>query len=187
MLQRGQQWLIDRGLLSRELSVREAVEQAPGRRHRRRRHGGRRGLGLRRRRLRPGHDPDPRVLPAASTPTASCARSCGCFRARERPRVEDACRRVSTKVSAWLGGQLLLGGHHRQHGRARAVPAGRAVLLRARAHRRHRRDDPGRRSAARGGSGRRGRIHRVAGAGARRRASSSSSSSRSRTTCSCRR
>jgi predicted PurR-regulated permease PerM len=29
---------------------------------------------------------------------------------RERARVEDACRRVSVKVSAWLGGQLLLAG-----------------------------------------------------------------------------
>jgi predicted PurR-regulated permease PerM len=29
LLHRGQQWLIDRGLLSRELSVREAVERAP--------------------------------------------------------------------------------------------------------------------------------------------------------------
>ena len=32
------------------------------------------------------------------------------FPRAERPRVEDACRRVSNKVSAWLGGQLLLGG-----------------------------------------------------------------------------
>ena len=30
MLHRGQQWLIERGLLSRELTVREAVQQAPG-------------------------------------------------------------------------------------------------------------------------------------------------------------
>jgi predicted PurR-regulated permease PerM len=28
----------------------------------------------------------------------------------KRRRVDDACRRVTTKVSAWLGGQLLLGG-----------------------------------------------------------------------------
>ena len=32
------------------------------------------------------------------------------FPRAERPRVEDACRRISTKVSAWLGGQLLLAG-----------------------------------------------------------------------------
>src|SRR6185436_5815149 len=30
MLHQGQQWLIERGLLNRELTVREAVEQAPG-------------------------------------------------------------------------------------------------------------------------------------------------------------
>ena len=32
------------------------------------------------------------------------------FPRAERSRVEDACRRISTKVSAWLGGQLLLAG-----------------------------------------------------------------------------
>jgi predicted PurR-regulated permease PerM len=32
------------------------------------------------------------------------------FPRSERPRVEDACHRVTTKVSAWLGGQLLLAG-----------------------------------------------------------------------------
>jgi predicted PurR-regulated permease PerM len=32
------------------------------------------------------------------------------FPRNERPRVEDACHRVTTKVSAWLGGQLLLAG-----------------------------------------------------------------------------
>ena len=32
------------------------------------------------------------------------------FPGAERPRVEDACRRISTKVSAWLGAQLLLAG-----------------------------------------------------------------------------
>ena len=44
-----------------------------------------------------------------STPTTSCARSCGCFRASERARVKDAFRRAGEKVSAWLAGQLLLG------------------------------------------------------------------------------
>ena len=32
------------------------------------------------------------------------------FPRTERPRVEDACLRVTAKVSAWLGGQLLLAG-----------------------------------------------------------------------------
>ena len=31
------------------------------------------------------------------------------FSSEDRLRVEDACRRVSYKVSGWLGGQLLLG------------------------------------------------------------------------------
>ena len=110
MLQRGQQWLIDRGLLSHELSLREAVEQAPV-----------------------GSSSD-----AVGTPVAAVWGFIGgvfglatililafylmvdaenlvrtfvrLFPRTERPRVEDACRRISTKVSAWLGGQLLLAG-----------------------------------------------------------------------------
>jgi predicted PurR-regulated permease PerM len=109
MLQRGQQWLIDRGLLMREVSVREAIEQAP--------------VG--------------RTDAVGAVVTAIWGFFGGIFglvaililafyllvdadnlvrmfvrlfpRA-ERPRVEDACRRVSHKVSAWLGGQLLLAG-----------------------------------------------------------------------------
>jgi len=32
------------------------------------------------------------------------------FPREKRGQVQDACRRVTNKVSAWLGGQLLLGG-----------------------------------------------------------------------------
>ena len=32
------------------------------------------------------------------------------FPREKRAQVEDACRRVTNKISAWLGGQLLLGG-----------------------------------------------------------------------------
>lgn len=109
MLQRAQQWLIDRGLLSRELTVREAVEQAPG--------GGTDAVGA--------------VITAvwglvggvfgvvtililafyflleSGSIVTSFVRM---FPRGERSRVEDASRRVATKVSAWLGGQLLLGG-----------------------------------------------------------------------------
>ena len=109
MVQRGQQWLVARGLLSRELSFREAVEQAPG--------GGSDAVGA--------------LVTAvwglvgglfglitililafylmvdAETFVRTFVRL---FPRAEQPRVEDACRRVSTKVSAWLGGQLLLGG-----------------------------------------------------------------------------
>ncbi len=109
MLHQWQQWLIDRGLLSRELSVREAVQQAPG--------GGTDTVGT--------------IIGAvwglvggifgvitililafyllleSNAIVDSFVRM---FSRGERSRVEDASRRVSNKVSAWLGGQLLLGG-----------------------------------------------------------------------------
>jgi len=109
MLQQGQQWLIDRGFLSRELSFRDAVEQAPV--------GGSDAVGA--------------VMAAvwgfiggvfglvtilvlafylmldAENFVRTFVRL---FSRGERLRVEDACRRISAKVSAWLGGQLLLAG-----------------------------------------------------------------------------
>jgi predicted PurR-regulated permease PerM len=109
MLSRAQQWLIDRGILSQELSFREALEQAPV--------GGSDAVGT--------------VVAAiwgflggvfglatililafyfladADSIFRTFVRL---FPRGERPRVEDAARRISTKVSAWLGGQLLLGG-----------------------------------------------------------------------------
>ncbi|MBI2186994.1 MAG: AI-2E family transporter [Acidobacteria bacterium] len=109
MLQRAQQWLIDRGVLSRQLSVREAIAQAPV--------GGTDAVGA--------------VVAAlwgfvggifgliaililafyllldADNLVRTFVRL---FPRAGRPRVEDACRRVSHKVSAWLGGQLLLAG-----------------------------------------------------------------------------
>jgi len=108
ILHRGQQWLIDRGLLGRELTVREAVEKAPG-----------------------GTDTFGTVFAAVwglvggvfgvvtililsfyllLESNAIVTAFVGMFPRGERARVEDASRRVSTKVSAWLGGQLLLGG-----------------------------------------------------------------------------
>jgi predicted PurR-regulated permease PerM len=110
MLQRGQQWLIDRGLLSREVSFGEAVQRANGA-------GGSDAVGT--------------VIGAvwgffggvfglvtililafyfmldAERFTRSFVRL---FPRVEQPRVEEGCRRISTKVSAWLGGQLLLAG-----------------------------------------------------------------------------
>jgi predicted PurR-regulated permease PerM len=107
MLQKGQQWLIDRGFLTRELSLREAIEQSP--------------VG--------GFDAVDAILAAvwgfvggvfglltililafyllvdAETFVHTFVRL---FPRSERPRVENACRRISGKVSAWLGGQLLL-------------------------------------------------------------------------------
>lgn len=109
MLQQAQQWLLDRGLLSRELSLREAVEQAPG----------------------TGSDAVGTVVAAVwgffggvfglitililafylMVDAEKFVRAfVRLFPRTERPRVEDACRRISNKVSAWLGGQLLLAG-----------------------------------------------------------------------------
>lgn len=109
LLHRGQQWLIDRGLLSRELSVREAVERAPV------------GSG----------DAVNTVIDALWGLVGGVAglvtililafyflleadalvnTFVSLFPRGKRRRVDDACRRVTTKVSAWLGGQLFLGG-----------------------------------------------------------------------------
>jgi predicted PurR-regulated permease PerM len=106
MVHAGQQWLIDRGLLTRELSFSEAVERAPG------------------------SDAVGTVIGAvwgflggifgivtililafyfmldAERFAHSFVRL---FPRTERARVQAACERVSSKVSAWLGGQILLG------------------------------------------------------------------------------
>jgi predicted PurR-regulated permease PerM len=106
MLHRLQLWLISRGLLIRELSIGEAVQQTS--------YGG---------------DAIGAVIGAvwgvfggvfglvaiailafyllldAENLVRTFVRL---FPYTERPRVEDACRRVSRKISAWLGGELLL-------------------------------------------------------------------------------
>jgi predicted PurR-regulated permease PerM len=107
-LHQAQQWLIERGWLNRELSVQEAVQQAPGK------------------------------TDAVGTVIAAITGVVGgvvgvitililafylllyadnlvstfvrLFPPERRSRVADACRRVSGKVSAWLCGQMLLGG-----------------------------------------------------------------------------
>lgn len=109
MLHRGQQWLIDREFLSRELSFREALERAPA--------GSSDVVGT--------------VVAAVwgfvggvfglmtililafylMVDAENFVRTfVRLFPRADRPRVEDACRRVSAKVSGWLGGQLLLAG-----------------------------------------------------------------------------
>jgi predicted PurR-regulated permease PerM len=106
MVQRGQQWLMERGLLNRELTIREAVEQTPV-----------------------NTDAVGAVLGAIGTVLGGVfgvltvlivtfyllvdadnllRAFLRLFSPSERERAHDACRRVSTKVSAWLGGQLLL-------------------------------------------------------------------------------
>jgi predicted PurR-regulated permease PerM len=109
MLGDGQQWLMDRGLLNREITFRDAVAQAPV--------GGGDAVGT--------------VVTAVSGLVGGVFGFLTIlilafylmvdsenivhtfvrfFPRRERARVEDASRRISTKVSAWLGGQLLLAG-----------------------------------------------------------------------------
>ena len=64
LLHQGQQWLIDRGMLTREISAREAVQQTAtscGAGHIG--SGGECRVGSRRRRLRPHHDAGARLLP----------------------------------------------------------------------------------------------------------------------------
>ena len=107
MLQRGQQWLMDRGIVGRDVSFREAVQESP--------FGGSDAVGtvvgaiwrfiggvfglitilILAFYLLLDSDHLVRALVRLS-PQA------------ERSRMEDAFRRVSGKVSAWLGGQLLL-------------------------------------------------------------------------------
>lgn len=107
LLHKGQQWLIDRGLLARELTIQEAVQQTP--------------VGN---------------SDAVSTVVGAVWGLVGgifgvvtililtfyllvdfdpivrtfirLFPQGERPRASDATMRVVSKVSAWLGGQLLL-------------------------------------------------------------------------------
>jgi predicted PurR-regulated permease PerM len=107
LLHQGQQWLIDRGVLSREITAQEAVQQTGG------------------------SAPDAvgilvgavfgfvggvfglvTILVLAFYLMVDgenlVALFVRLFPHMRRARVEDACRRVTSKVSAWLGGQLLL-------------------------------------------------------------------------------
>lgn len=111
LLHRGQLWLIERGLLSRELTVREAVQRAPeavGR-------GDAVGTvvnalwgvvggvaGLVTILILAFY-----FLVESDTIVSTFVRM---FPRYRRQRVDGACRRVTTKVSAWLGGQMLLAG-----------------------------------------------------------------------------
>lgn len=109
LLHRGQMWLLDRGVLNRELSFPEAVQQATSA-------GG-------------GSDAVSTVVGALwgfiggvfglvtililafyllLDSRTLFRRFVSLFPAAERERVEDACHRIATKVSAWLAGQLLL-------------------------------------------------------------------------------
>jgi predicted PurR-regulated permease PerM len=109
MFDRGQQFLIDKGILKERLTLREAVERAPG--------GGGDAVGA--------------VAGAVANVAggifgivtililtfyllveAESLRTffLRLFRRERRARAAAASREVTVKVSAWLGGQLLLGG-----------------------------------------------------------------------------
>lgn len=108
LLHQAQQWLIDRGLLGRELTVREAVQQTTD-----------------------GTDAVGTVVGAVwgfvggvfglvtilvlgfyllVESERIVSTFLRLFPRSERGRVENACRHIATRVSAWLGGQLLLAG-----------------------------------------------------------------------------
>jgi predicted PurR-regulated permease PerM len=110
LLHQGQQWLITRGLLSHEITAREAVQQTTG-------SGAQDAVGL--------------VIGAVGGFVGGIfgfitmlvltfyllVDSSGLvtvfvrlFPREKRAQVQDACRRVTNKVSAWLGGQLVLAG-----------------------------------------------------------------------------
>jgi predicted PurR-regulated permease PerM len=110
LLHQGQQWLIDRGLLTREISAQEAVKSASS-------SGAQDTIGL--------------VVGAVwgfiggvfglitmlvlafyllVDSSGLVSVFLRLFPREKRPQVEDACRRVTNKVSAWLGGQLVLAG-----------------------------------------------------------------------------
>ena len=110
LLHQGQQWLINRGLLTREISAQEAVQQTAGG------GGAQDTIGL--------------IVGAAVgfvggifgvitilvlafyllvDSNSLVNVFVRLFPREKRDKVEHACRRVTSKVSAWLGGQLLLG------------------------------------------------------------------------------
>ena len=81
------------------------------------------------------------------------------FPRANRARVAAASNEVTVKVSAWLGGQLLLGTIIGTTSAIGLWALGVLVLLRSRAHFRHRRADSCRGTGARGDSGSGGRRH----------------------------
>ena len=141
MIDRGQQYLIDKGLLDHKLTLQEAVQHAPGQ-----------VAGV-------GGD-------AVTTVAGAVMGVAGglfgvvtililtfymlveseaifdgfirLFPRERRPQVALVSRDISLKVSAWLGGQLVLGAVIGVSATIGLWLLGRPVLLRARPARRHR-------------------------------------------------
>ena len=111
LLHQGQQWLINHGLLTREISAQEAVQQTAGG------SGAQDTIGLIAGAVFGFVGGVFGLITMLVLTFYFLVDSSGLvnvfmrlFPREKRAQVEDACRRVTKKVSAWLGGQLLLGG-----------------------------------------------------------------------------
>lgn len=111
LLHQGQQWLINHGLLTREISAQEAVQQTAAT------SGAQDTIGLIIGGVIGFVGGVFGVITMLVLTFYFLVDSSGLvtvfnrlFPREKRAQVEDACRRVTNKVSAWLGGQLLLGG-----------------------------------------------------------------------------
>jgi predicted PurR-regulated permease PerM len=110
-LHQAQQWLINRGLLTREISAQEAVQQTASR------SGAQDAVGLLVGAIWGVVGGVFGVITMLVLAFYMIVDADGIvttfvlmFPRDRRARVEHACRRVTHKLSAWLGGQLLLGG-----------------------------------------------------------------------------
>ena len=111
LLHQGQQWLMDRGLLTREISAQEAVQQTASRA------GAQDTVALITNAIWSFVGGVFGVITMLVLGFYMIVDADGIvttfvlmFPRERRARVAHACRRVTHKISAWLGGQLLLGG-----------------------------------------------------------------------------
>ena len=111
LLHQAQQWLINRGLLTREITALEAVQQTATS------SGAQDTIGLIAGAVWGFVGGVFGVITMLVLAFYLLVDSSGLvnvflrlFPREKRARVDGACRRVTTKISAWLGGQLLLGG-----------------------------------------------------------------------------
>ena len=109
LLHQGQQWLMNRGLITREISAREAVQQTATS------SGAQDTIGLLVNAIWGFVGGVFGVITILVLAFYLLVDSGGLvnvflrlFPREKRAQVQDACRRVTAKVSAWLGGQLLL-------------------------------------------------------------------------------
>jgi predicted PurR-regulated permease PerM len=111
LLHQGQQWLVNHGLLTREISAQEAVQQTAGS------SGAQDTIGLLVNAVWGFVGGVFGLITILVLAFYLLVDSSGLVRLivrlfprEKRIQVDDACRRVTNKVSAWLGGQLLLAG-----------------------------------------------------------------------------